>query len=166
MGLRAGLPLPFIGAILAANRTTGVVASPLFGAMTDRFGGRRTLVAGLLLQCVVMLFYTLGITTGHPGLFFLAGRLLHGPGSACVFVAGQALALHAGGKLHAGRAAATVRAAMALGIPLGLIASSRTDWEHGNIRGRVRRGRRCDARSLAGRRLARESDGRAIPGRP
>ncbi|MHB8417768.1 MAG: MFS transporter [Myxococcales bacterium] len=122
VGLQSGLPLPFIGAILAANRAMRVVSSPLVGAFSDKFGGRRTLIAGLVLQCGVMLLYTLGITTGHPGVFFLAGRMLHGPGSACVFVAGQALALHAGGKLHGGRAAATVRAAMSLGIPVGLVA--------------------------------------------
>lgn len=131
-GLQSGLSLPFIGAILAANRAMRVVSSPIVGALTDRFGGRRTLIAGLLLQCAVMVLYALGITTGHPGIFFLAGRVLHGPGSACVFVAGQALALHAGGRLHSGRTAATVRAAMALGIPVGLVAGGVLSDRWGN----------------------------------
>lgn len=121
-GVRAGLPLPFIGAILAANRATRVVASPLVGAMADRFGGRRMLLAGLAVQVVVMLLYALGITTGHPGPFFLGGRLLHGPGSAGIFVAAQALAIHAGGRAHGGRTAGIVRAAMGIGVPLGLVA--------------------------------------------
>lgn len=120
-GVRAGLPLPFIGAILAANRATRVVASPLVGAMADRFGGRRMLLAGLAVQVVVMLLYALGITTGHPGAFFLGGRLLHGPGSAGIFVAAQALAIHAGGRAHGGRTAGIVRAAMGVGVPLGLV---------------------------------------------
>ena len=132
VGIQAGLPLPFIGAILAANRATRVVASPLVGVLADRFGGRRTLLVGLLLQCVVMALYALGIVTRRPGAFFLAGRLLHGPGSACVFVAGQALALHAGGRLHAGRAAAAVRAAMALGIPVGLVVGGVLSDRFGN----------------------------------
>jgi MFS family permease len=55
-------------------------------------------------------------------VFFLAGRLLHGPGSACVFVAGQALALEGGGKEHGGRTAGTVRAALAVGVPFGIVA--------------------------------------------
>ncbi len=121
VGVRAHLPLAFIGVILAANRATRVVASPIVGSFVDRVGGRPMLLVGLLLQVVVMIFYVLGVRTGHPGIFFLLGRLLHGPGSACVFVAGQALALHAGGRAHGGRAAGSVRAALALGVPLGLV---------------------------------------------
>ncbi len=133
IGVQFGLPIPFIGIILAANRAMRVVSSPIVGVMTDRFGGRRTLIVGLLLQIVVMLLYTLGVTTGHPGAFFLAGRMLHGPGSACVFVAGQALALHAGGKAHGGRTAATVRAAMSVGVPLGLVAGGILSDRWGNV---------------------------------
>ncbi len=109
-----------------------VVSSPFVGALTDRFGGRRTLLVGLVIQIAVMILYTLGIKTGHPGPFFLAGRLLHGPGSACVFVAGQALALHAGGKTHGGRTAGTVRASMAIGVPLGLVAGGLLSDRWGN----------------------------------
>lgn len=132
VGVQAGLSVPFIGVILASNRAMRVLSSPLVGALSDRFGGRRTLIAGLVLQVVVMLLYSLGITTGHPGVFFLLGRMLHGPGSACVFVAGQALALHAGGKTRGGRTAATVRAAMGLGVPLGLVAGGVVSDRWGN----------------------------------
>jgi MFS family permease len=121
VGVRLGLSLPFIGLILAANRAMRVIASPLVGVVADRVGGRRTLLVGLALQIVVMGLYALGILTQRAGAFFLAGRLLHGPGSACVFVAAQALALHAGGSVHGGRAAGTVRAAIVLGVPVGLL---------------------------------------------
>jgi MFS family permease len=120
-GLRLGLSLPFIGIILSANRAMRVLSSPLVGALADRYGGRPTLLVGLALQIVVMGLYTLGIITHHAGAFFLGGRLLHGPGSACVFVSAQALALHAGGATHGGRAAGTVRAAIVLGVPVGLL---------------------------------------------
>ena len=133
VGIRSGLPLPFIGVILAANRAMRVVSSPLVGALSDRIGGRRTLLAGLFVQIAVMGLYTLGLTTGHPGVFFLLGRMLHGPGSACVFVAGQALALHAGGRAHGGRAASTVRAALSLGVPFGLVAGGVLSDRLGNI---------------------------------
>jgi len=93
---RAGLSLAFISVILAANRAARVVSNPFVGVLTDRLGGRRTLLAGLVLQIVVMLCYVLGVALHHPGPFFLLGRLIHGPGSAAVFVAGQALALEAG----------------------------------------------------------------------
>jgi MFS family permease len=121
-GLRLGLSLTFIGIILAANRAMRVVASPLVGVLADRVGGRRTLLVGLALQIVVMGLFALGISTKHAGPFFLAGRILHGPASAGVFVSAQALALHAGGAAHGGRAAGTVRASIVLGVPLGLLA--------------------------------------------
>ena len=122
VGQRAGLSLAFIGVILAANRAARVVTNPFVGALTDRIGGRKTLLYGLVLQVVVMALYALGVVSGRPGPFFLAGRLLHGPGSACVFVAGQALALEAGGKEHGGRTAGIVRDALAIGVPGGGVA--------------------------------------------
>lgn len=122
VGVRLGLSLPFIGVILAANRAMRVIFSPFVGVWADRIGGRRTLLVGLFLQIAVMALYFFGIVTQRPGPFFLAGRLLHGPASACVFVAAQALALHAGGATHGGRAAGTVRAAIVLGVPIGLVA--------------------------------------------
>jgi MFS family permease len=122
VGLRLGLSLPFIGVILAANRAMRVVSSPVVGVFADRFGGRRTLLVGLGVQVVVLALFALGIVTHSAGPLFLAGRLLHGPGSACVFIAAQALALHAGGPSQGGRAAGTVRAAMVLGVPIGLAA--------------------------------------------
>jgi MFS family permease len=122
VGVRLGLSLTFIGFILAANRGMRVIFSPMVGVLADRFGGRRTLLLGLVLQIIVMALYYFGILTQRPGPFFLAGRLLHGPASACVFVSAQALALHAGGATHGGRAAGTVRAAIVLGVPIGLVA--------------------------------------------
>jgi MFS family permease len=121
-GMRLGLSMWFIGVILSANRAMRIVASPVVGVLADRVGGRRTLLVGLMLQIVVMLLFALGIVTGRAGAFFLGGRLLHGPASAAVFVAAQALALHAGGATQGGRAAGTVRAAIVLGVPMGLVA--------------------------------------------
>ncbi len=120
VGKRLGLSLWFIGIILAANRAMRVLCSPYVGSLTDRFGGRRVLLSGLMIQIVVMGLYYIGILTQRPRRFFLAGRLLHGPGSACVFVSAQALALYAGGKTQAGSAAGTVRASIVLGVPIGL----------------------------------------------
>jgi MFS family permease len=122
VGVRMGLSLPFIGIILAANRAMRVASSPFVGVLADRVGGRRTLLLGLALQIVVLGLYTLGILTHAVGPLFLLGRLLHGPASGCVFIAAQALALHAGGAAHGGRAAGAVRAAIVLGMPVGLAA--------------------------------------------
>src|SRR5665213_3460433 len=61
VGRRLGLSLMFIGVILAANRGMRVLCSPYVGALADRFGGRRTLLVGLMIQIVVMGLYYLGI---------------------------------------------------------------------------------------------------------
>jgi MFS family permease len=119
VGDRVGLSRPFIGAILAANRAVRIVAAPLAGMLADRIGARRTLLIGLALQIVVIGLYVAGMATHHEGAGFLAGRLLHGPGSAFVFVAAQALALEAGEGGNTGETAGTVRVAIVLGIPLG-----------------------------------------------
>jgi MFS family permease len=118
--LRVGVPLAFIGVILGANRAVRVAASAFVGMLTDRFGGRRTLLVGLAVQAVVLGLYALGIVTGRVGPLFLAGRLLHGVASACVFISAQALALQAGGAAHSGRATSAVRTAIVLGVPAGL----------------------------------------------
>jgi len=120
VGLRVGLSLPFIGAILAANRAVRVLASPLIGIIADRAGGRRTLLFGLAVNICVIALYIAGMVSGHPGACFLAGRLLHGVGSGCVFVAAQALALHASEPTSRGSTAGVVRASIVLGTPIGL----------------------------------------------
>jgi MFS family permease len=121
VGRQVGLSLWFIGLILAANRAVRVVVAPLVGVMTDRFGGRRTLLIGLAIQIVVAALYLAGLLTHHEGAAFLGGRLLHGLGSACVFVAAQALALQAGGPHQKGGAAGLVRVAIVLGVPIGFV---------------------------------------------
>ncbi|HEX8910416.1 MAG TPA: MFS transporter, partial [Anaeromyxobacteraceae bacterium] len=121
VGLQAGLSLPFIGVILAANRFGRVLSNPLVGAAVDRLGPKRVFVVGLAMQVGVLALYLAGVLTGHPGAFFLAGRLLHGPGSSCVFVASQTLALNAGGSAHKGMTSGIVRSAQAAGVPAGLV---------------------------------------------
>jgi len=121
VGKQVGLPLWFIGLILAANRAVRVVVAPLVGVLVDRFGGRPTLLIGLAIQIGVAALYLYGLVTHHEGGAFLGGRLLHGLGSACVFVAAQALALQAGGPNHKGGAAGLVRVAIVLGVPIGFV---------------------------------------------
>ncbi|MBX3232164.1 MAG: MFS transporter [Labilithrix sp.] len=123
VGMRVGLPVAFIGLVLAANRIVRVLVSPSVGSLIDRFGGRRAMIAGLLLQAAGMIAFVFGVTTAYPGTFFLVGRVLHGMGGAGVFIAAQALALHGGGPTHAGRVAGAVRAAIQLGVPIGLVSA-------------------------------------------
>ncbi|HEY1550397.1 MAG TPA: MFS transporter [Kofleriaceae bacterium] len=116
VGERVGMATWFIGVILASNRAMRVVSAPVVGVLADRIGARRTLLVGLAIQIGVIGLYVAGLATHHEGAGFLAGRILHGPGSACVFVAAQALALQSGGS---GATAGTVRASIVLGVPIG-----------------------------------------------
>lgn len=122
VGLKVGLPVAFIGLVLAANRIVRVLVGPLVGDLVDRVGGRRTMLAGLAMQVLGMGLFVLGVTTAFPGVFFLGGRIVHGLGSAGTFVAAGALALHGGGPTHGGRASGAVRAAIQLGVPIGLVS--------------------------------------------
>jgi MFS family permease len=121
VGLQAGLSMTLIGVILGANRFGRVIVNPFVGSAVDRVGAKRVLLVGLASQALVLALYFAGVVSGHPGAFFLIGRLLHGPSSSCVFVAGQALALHAGGIHHKGLASGIVRSAMSAGVPVGLV---------------------------------------------
>ncbi|MEO6954343.1 MAG: MFS transporter [Polyangia bacterium] len=134
VGARVGLPLAFIGLILASNRITRVLTTPVIGWLTDRIGSRRTMLWGLVIQIVVMLLFALGSATTHTGALFLLGRIVHGPGSACVFVAGQALALTAGGVHYRGRATGAVRAALGVGVPFGLVLGGLISDRYGDTR--------------------------------
>lgn len=109
VALDAHMALPWIGVILAANRVTRIAASPAIGALIDRIGTRRVFIGGLVLQVAVMALYAQGTASGRPGVFFLVARLVHGPSSACIGIAGQALALRSGGGGHGGRVGGMVR---------------------------------------------------------
>ena len=119
--LNAGVSLSFIGLIMAANRLVRMVFAPIVGGLVDRFGGRAIFLSGILVNMVVMALFAMGSLTGKEGAFFFSGRLLHGVGSACVFVSAQTLALFAGGKESRGRSTSIVRAAQSSGTPLGFI---------------------------------------------
>ena len=122
VGMRIGLSAAFIGVILATNRAVRLCVSPFIGALADRFGARRLLLVGLFINIVTMTLYALGILAHHAGAGFLAGRIFHGFGSGCVFVSSQALALFAtSGHRGGGSAVGTVRAAIVLGVPIGLV---------------------------------------------
>jgi MFS family permease len=121
VGLKVGLPVAFIGLVLAANRIVRVIVGPAVGNLIDRFGGRRAMLVGLGMQVLGMGLFILGVTTPFPGTFLLLGRIVHGLGSAGTFVAAGALALHGGGTEHAGRIGGAVRAAVQLGVPIGLV---------------------------------------------
>ena len=121
VGMRAGLPLAFIGVILAANRFSRVFAGVLLvGAAVDRLGARRVLIVGLGTQAFVLALYWAGVVTGHPGVFFLLGRLLHGPSRSVRLRRPDARAPR-GRQGPQGARPRIVRSALSAGMPVGLI---------------------------------------------
>lgn len=121
VGIRVGLSLTFIGAILAANRAARLVTAPFIGVLADRVGARRTMLIGLAVQVVTTGMYLVGLIWHLEGPMFLLGRVVQGVGSGCVFIAASALSLQASGDGR-GAAVGMVRAASVLGVPLGFIA--------------------------------------------
>ncbi len=119
--LNAGLPVYIIGLIMATNRVVRMLVSPWVGVAIDAFGGRRIFLSGVLINIGVMALFALGSLTGHEGIFFLSGRILHGLGSACVFISAQTLALHSGQGSGKGRATSFVRSAQSSGTPFGFV---------------------------------------------
>lgn len=132
LGLRAHLAPLLIGFILAGNRVTRVVANPWVGSMVDRYGGKRLLSVGLLLEALVMGIYVMAVRSGAIGPLFLAGRLIWGPASALIFVGGQTLALNAGPARYRGRTTGIVRAAQSLGTPSGMVLGGLLAGLYGN----------------------------------
>ncbi|MHB8423433.1 MAG: MFS transporter [Leptospirales bacterium] len=119
--LEAGLSIYVIGLIMATNRVVRMIVAPWVGQVIDRMGGRRIFLAGILMNIAVMALFALGSFTGHEGIFFLSGRILHGIGSGCVFVSAQTLALHAGKGNGRGRSASFIRSAQSSSTPIGFI---------------------------------------------
>ncbi|MCL8207842.1 MAG: MFS transporter [Actinomycetia bacterium] len=120
-GLATGLAPALVGVILAANRLTRVLSNPFVGHLVDRFGGKRLVVAGLVVETLVMGLYWWGLSSRAVAVLFLLGRALWGPASAGIFIGGQTLALQAGGREHRGLTAGIVRAAQSLGTPSGMV---------------------------------------------
>lgn len=121
LGLQLGIAGAMIGLILSANRITRLAFDTLAGRLVDRFGGKRPLTLGLLLECVSILGYSAGLHFAHPAWWFLGGRALFGVGSALLFVGAQATVLGLSGDADRGRRLASVRVAMGMGLPGGLV---------------------------------------------
>lgn len=120
VGIRQGLSPLLIGLILAGNRMTRVLFNPLVGAMVDRYGGKRLLSLGLLVEAMVMALYWFGLRSHWVGGSFLLGRLVWGPASGLILIGGQTLAINASQSENRGAVAGIVRAAQSLGTPSGM----------------------------------------------
>lgn len=120
-GERMGLSAFMIGLVLAANRITRLGINPVTGSLTDRFGGREVIAAGLFLEGLGTLGYIAALHFATPAAWFLVGRVIWGVGSSLLFVGALAAVLALTAASNRGRFVARVRSAISLGVPGGLV---------------------------------------------
>src|SRR5690625_1017540 len=82
LGVRLGLSALMVGLILAANRITRIFFNPLTGLLVDRYGARWPVAAGLFLETVAVLGFSVALHSHSPALWFLGGRVVWGVGSS------------------------------------------------------------------------------------
>ena len=121
LGMQLGIASFLIGIILSANRVSRLTFDHTAGVLVDRLGGRRPMAWGLCLEALGILGYSAALHFGHPVAWFLAGRIVFGIGSALLIVGAQATVLGLSTQKNRGRLTATVRMALSMGMPGGLV---------------------------------------------
>lgn len=118
---------PFVvGIILSANRFSRMVMNTPAGQVIDKFGARKPMILGLLLQGFAPFGYILGLYPEYlPGLgaaeIFIGARIVWGFGSAFVFVGAYSIVIQVTAESNRGTWIGYFRGGQALGFPSGLI---------------------------------------------
>ena len=118
---------PFVvGVILSANRFTRLLMNTPAGQVIDKFGARKPMIIGLVLQGVAPFGYIVGLYPNYvPGLgaaeIFIGSRIVWGIGSAFVFVGAYSIVIHVTTEDNRGTWIGYFRGGQALGFPSGLI---------------------------------------------
>ncbi|PSQ15211.1 MFS transporter [Halobacteriales archaeon QS_8_69_26] len=125
LGSVLGISAFTVGVILSINRFTRLLLNAPAGQVLDRFGTRRPMIAGFVLQAAAPLGYALGL---HPGwvpvgaaTVFLLSRGLWGVGSAFVFVGAFSTITHVTTPDNRGKWVGYMRGGQSLGFPTGLV---------------------------------------------
>jgi len=121
LGLQLGLTAAMVGLILAANRITRIFFNPFTGSLIDRFGARWPVAAGLFLETIAVLAFSVALHVGTPAPWFLGGRVLWGIGSSLLMVGCLAAVMMLATPATRGRLTGRVRTAMTLGLPAGML---------------------------------------------
>lgn len=121
LGLQLGISAFLIGLILSANRISRLICDAPAGRLVDRIGGKWPLSLGLALEALGIMSYSAALHFGHPTWWLLGGRVIFGIGSALLVVGAQATVLGLSSHANRGRRLATVRVALSMGMPGGLV---------------------------------------------
>jgi MFS family permease len=115
-----------VGVILSVNRFTRLLMNAPAGAILDRRGTRRPMVAGFALMAFAPFGYVLGLNAGAiplatPAAIFVLSRIVWGVGSAFVFVGAFSTVTHVTTPANRGKWVGYMRGGQSLGFPTGLV---------------------------------------------
>lgn len=96
-----------------------VALAPLAGRLTDRFGGGSTLLAGLLIYAVGVVWIAAVSTTGATSMSFALPLLVQGIGLGAVFSPLNTMAMRSVARTEAGSASGVITTSRQLGSALG-----------------------------------------------
>jgi MFS family permease len=141
LGEVLGISAFMVGAILAANRWTRLVANAPAGVLVDRIGTRKPFIAGLAIEGVATFGYVIALLASHPSLWFLpdvpeawflAARVMWGVGSALVFATAYTITADVSDSGSRGTSMGIVRAGITFGFPAGLVLGGLVSETYGN----------------------------------
>jgi len=121
VGLDLGISGLMVGLILSANRITRLGFNPITGSLLDRFGARWPVAAGLAIEALGTLAFSVALSSDTPTTWFLAGRVVWGIGSSLLLVGALAAVMAISPPERRGGMTARVRTAVSLGLPAGLV---------------------------------------------
>lgn len=136
LGSILGFSALVVGVILSVNRATRMVVNTPAGAVLDRVGTRRPMLAGFLCEGLAPVGYVLGLSgawthglaavlptdaTGASAATFVVARVLWGIGSAFVFVGAFSVVTKVTTPENRGRWTGYMRGGQSLGFPAGLV---------------------------------------------
>lgn len=126
LGPLLGIAPFLVGLILSINRFTRLLMNTPAGQILDRFGTRRPMIIGFIVQGLVPFGYALALDPGPIPLssasVFLLSRALWGIGSAFVFVGAFTTVTHVTTPDNRGKWVGYMRGGQSLGFPVGLVA--------------------------------------------
>ena len=136
LGTLLGFSALTVGIILAINRFTRMLLNTPAGTILDRFGTRRPMLVGFVLQGLAPFGYVLGLTaawtkglggalpltaTAVSATTFAGSRVLWGIGSAFVFVGAFSTVTKVTTTENRGKWTGYLRGGQSLGFPTGLV---------------------------------------------
>ena len=121
LGAVLGIPPFLVGIILSANRFSRLFANAPAGMLVDRYGTRKPMVVGMLVQAVGTLGYVVAMLAPLPEAWFLSARVLWGLGSALVFATAYTVAADVSDGDSRGTSMGVIRGGILFGFPSGVV---------------------------------------------